>query len=125
MAKGLGLTLPITKGQQGYFKVSYDTLENERYKIINLFKTMEGERFMQPNIGIGLHKYLFSQNTHILRTKINEEISEKIKFFLPNIVILELKTDIDENLDRNKIHIFIKFGLKFGSKTYSTVTLTI
>jgi len=126
MAKGLGLILPIGKGQQGYFEVAYDTLQNERYKIINLFKTMEGERFMQPNIGIGIHKYLFNQNSKLLETKLDQEIREKIKFFLPNIVIMELDINIsNEDIDRNRINIFIKFRLKSGSKTYETVTLTL
>lgn len=47
--KALGMDYPIERGQQGYFNQTFDSLKNEKVKLINLINTIEGERYMQPS----------------------------------------------------------------------------
>ena len=61
----IGLDLPIRKseGKEGYFASTSTTIEAVKNNIRNLLNTHKGERLMQPNMGIGLRKYLFQQLT--------------------------------------------------------------
>ena len=52
----IGLTLPLQKGNTGYFAQSFVTSEQVRSNIINLLKTKRGERLFQPEFGSGLQK---------------------------------------------------------------------
>lgn len=119
--KALGMNYPIEKGQQGYFEQTYDTLLNEKVKLKNLLNTMEGERYMQPNFGLALHKYLFENKTEDLYNKIESEIRKKVSFWLPNIIIDEMNID-SENIDSNIINVVIKFMLKNNPTDFDIVS---
>jgi len=115
------MNYPIEKGQQGYFEQTYDTLLNEKVKLKNLLNTMEGERYMQPNFGLALHKYLFENKTEDLYNKIESEIRKKVSFWLPNIIIDEMNID-SENIDSNIINVVIKFMLKNNPTDFDIVS---
>jgi len=120
--KGLGMNYPIQNGQQGYFEQTFESLENEKVKLRNLMNTIEGERYMQPSFGLGLHKYLFEQITPELSKKIENEIRRKIDFWLPNLLINNLYIDITTGVDKNTINIEIDFSLKNNPNDYDVVS---
>ena len=57
----IGIDLPIRRGDDldGFFATTSTTIEAVKNNIRNLLQTEEGERFFQPNLGIGLRKILF------------------------------------------------------------------
>ena len=120
--KALGLTIPLIDGNNGYFDTTYDSFSNERTKIINLVSTVEGERFMQPMFGLGIHKYLFEQVTSDIPKKIKNEISKKVTFWLPNVNLDNTTVDIVENVNKNQIDITIEFSLKSNPTDYDILT---
>lgn len=122
--KALGINYPIAKGNQGYFESVYETFANERIKLINLMNTIEGERYMQPEFGLGIHKYLFEPITTDLKMKLQREIENKIGFWIPNLNIDELEVNIIENVDKNQVDITLRVSLVGDPLQYDTVTFT-
>lgn len=120
--KALGIKYPIDKGQQGYFEQTYDTFTNEKVKLQNLMKTIEGERYYQPTFGLGLHKYLFEPITSDIKKKIELEIKNKISYWLPNLVINALYVDVFTDVDRNIINVEIDFSLKGNTSDYDVIS---
>lgn len=122
--KALGMNYPIQNGQQGYFEQTFESLENEKVKLKNLMNTIEGERYMQPSFGLGIHKYLFEQITPDVSNKIETEIRKKISYWLPNLIINNLYVDIVTDVDRNTINVEIDFSLKNNPTDYDVVSFT-
>lgn len=122
--QGLGVNYPIEKGQQGYFEQTFDSLDNEKVKLKNLMRTIEGERYMQPNFGLLIHKYLFQQLTPDLKSKVENDIRKKIQFWLPNLIINKLFVDVTTDVDRNNMQVEIDFSLVNSPDDYDVVTFT-
>jgi phage baseplate assembly protein W len=122
--KPLGMNYPIEKGQQGYFEQTFESLENEKVKLKNLMRTIEGERYMQPSFGLAIYKYLFQQITPDLQKKIENDIRKKVQFWLPNLLINNLYVDIKTDVDRNRVGVEIDFSLKNNPTDYDVVTFT-
>ena len=61
----IGLDLPIRKseGVDGYFASTSTTVSAVKNNIRNLLLTNKGERYLQPDIGLNLRKFLFEQIT--------------------------------------------------------------
>ena len=123
--KPIGMNYPIIDGNTGYFEQTYDSFSNERVKLINLMETMEGERPMNPLFGIGLHKYLFEPLDNALKTKIENEITKKITFWLPLVVILDLVVDILSNGDKNTINVSLKYTIQNYENYYDIITKVV
>ena len=122
--QGLGVNYPIENGQQGYFEQTFDSLDNEKVKLKNLMRTIEGERYMQPNFGLLIHKYLFQQLTPDLKSKVENDIRKKIQFWLPNLIINKLFVDVTTDVDRNNMQVEIDFSLVNNPEDYDVVTFT-
>ena len=122
--KGLGVNYPIEKGQQGYFEQTFDSLSNEKVKLKNLMRTIEGERYMQPSFGLAIYKYLFEQMTTEIKDKVDNDIRKKIQFWLPNLIINKLYVDVTTDVDRNIMNIEIDFSLVNNPEDYDVVTFT-
>ena len=56
----VGIDLPIHRGTgaDGFFATTSTTIEAVKNNIRNLLQTEEGERFFQPNLGIGLRYHI-------------------------------------------------------------------
>lgn len=86
----LGILLP-SNGRaddisSGIFSVSRTTEDQAVSNYINLLMTYKGERWMQPQFGVGLPLKLFEQNTDILQIEIEQEIRNQANFWLPYII---------------------------------------
>ena len=87
----IGIDLPIRRGDDldGFFATTSTTIEAVKNNIRNLLQTEEGERFFQPNLGIGLRKLLFEHITVLS----NENTSD--------IGLNEIRIKIDFNIKRD------------------------
>ena len=78
----IGIDLPIRRGStsDGFFATTSTTIEAVKNNIRNLLNTEKGERFFQPNLGMGLRKFLFQNITDESTLTIQNEIRIKIIF---------------------------------------------
>jgi phage baseplate assembly protein W len=109
--KPIGLVLPLTRGNAGFFDQSYDTLTQIKSNIINLLLTNSGERRMQPQFSSGLQEYLFEQNLEETLEILKKVIQDKINLWIPGVTVknVNLKfTDSEKNNFKDTYKVYIK-----------------
>ena len=118
----LGIKLPFGGGQSN-FALNYTTLDRAKTDLVNLLLTHKGERFMQPNFGTNLRRFIFQPNTSRLEGEIREEILESIKFWLPFIVIDSIRVTRDiVDIDQYRIKIALRVSVIDDVAAFTNVT---
>jgi len=116
----IGIKLPMEMGSDGTFKRTKTALEQTKYNIINLLKTMKGERLGQPTFGSNIHKILFEPMDMDIETHIEEEINVSIAEWLPYVSIKQIKFKHSHEHD-NQITVSIIFSLSFEPDRFGSV----
>jgi len=121
----IGIKIPITMGNTGYFDQTFSSLEEAKSNLYNLILTKKGERFMQPDFGTDVYKYFFNQITDNIKSSLQKEIKESINTWIPYINVIDVNVNIsDQNRDTNKIDISIKFSLKRDLNQYDEIIVS-
>jgi uncharacterized protein len=120
-----GITLPISRGDTGYFQQAFTSYEQAKSNLKNLLLTDKGERVMQPEFGTGLKGLLFEQMTDDFEQQLQDTITQSVNYWLPYITIEEIDvTMTDEMKDNHRADMNIQF--RVGSDiTTQTITFTI
>ena len=119
---GIGTALPFGHGISN-FKLNYTTLDQAKTNIVNLLLTHKGERFMQPDFGTNLRRFLFQPNTRGIEGEVRSEILDTVKFWLPYVKIENVIVDRSiENIDQYKINITLTFSVKDDITEFTSVT---
>ena len=124
----VGIDLPIRRGDglDGFFATTSTTIEAVKNNIRNLLQTEEGERFFQPNLGIGLRRLLFEHITEENLLGVQDVILDKIEFWLPFVEVRDiqlLSRDKTTDVGVNEIRVKILFNIKQDPNTLDSVTL--
>jgi phage baseplate assembly protein W len=121
----IGITLPIQRGNGGYFAQSYQTSEQVKSNIKNLILTRKSERLMHPNFGTDLYNTLFNQNTDDLESEIERSIDRAIQEWMPYISIDEILVD-QSNTNRDTYFFTVTLNFRVaGQQNLETVTFNI
>ena len=127
----IGIDLPFRKsdGIEGWFASTTTTIEAVKNNIRNLLSTHKGERYLQPNIGLNLRKFLFEQFTDELRLQIENDILDTIDFWLPFIQVKDLKVGMSSatagSVNNNKLIISVVFNITRDPNTLESVQVEI
>lgn len=126
----IGIKFPMNgrgTSNSGFFNMSRTTEDQAVTNYINLLLTKRGERYMQPEYGIGIQYRLFEPNTESLRTELEFEIYRQCAIWLPYIE--NLKIDVKDKVDiqgmndpENGIQIVITFSV---SETNANKQITL
>ena len=121
----VGITLPIQRGEDGYFRQSFRTFDQIRSNLKNLLLTKKGERIFQPEFGSGLHDLLFNPATEKFEEDLENTINDAIAQWLPYIVVEDINIDISkEQTDNNQAKVSLKFK-QAGDQTLDTLTFLV
>jgi phage baseplate assembly protein W len=122
----IGLDLPIRKsdGVEGYFASTSTTIASVKNNIRSLLLTNKGERYLQPDIGLNLRRYLFEQIDSEIEESIKIEIVHTFQIWLPFVEIRELNVSSSEG-DRNILKIFVSFNIKNNQHVLESVEVDI
>ena len=94
----IGLVFPLRDGaKSGYFDQSYDSFTAYRMNIINLLRTVPGERRMNPTFGSRLWNVVFEPNDSLVSDKINQIIKEDIAEWIPGVSVTSVRVKYDDN----------------------------
>lgn len=118
----IGLTLPLTRGNNGYFDQSYDTMTQIKSNIINLLRTNSGERRMQPQFSSGLQEALFEQNLQNTPDLIKRIVETKINMWIPGVVVENVDLQIsseEKNTITDTYKVYMKIIFKINQQTDS------
>ena len=126
----VGIDLPIRKGNSidGYFASTSTTIEAVKNNIRNLLNTNQGERLMQPTLGLNLKKYLFENFTEELQDTIKNEILTTFKFWLPFVQVQDIQinmSNIDDSVGKNTMDIGILFNITKDPDTLESITINL
>ena len=121
----VGITLPIQKGDEGYFRQSFRTFDQVRSNLKNLLLTKRGERILQPDFGSGLHDLLFNPATEKFEEDLENTINDAVAQWLPYIIVEDINIDISkEQTDNNQAKVSLKFRQE-GNQTLDTLTFLV
>jgi len=105
-----GITLPLRRGETGFFEQAFVSFEQAKSNLKNLLLTKKGERVMQPNFGTGLHSLLFEQIDDNLESKIQETITKNVNYWLPYVNIKNIDVEMTNELkDQNRVNLSLEF----------------
>lgn len=121
----LGSTLPLQRGNRGYFQTTVDPLENEKSKFINLILTKKGERVSNPNFGCDLWRLLFEQKNEDTQDLAKQYVIDAVNLFMPYLVLQDIQiTNVDTFLNDNFITLYVKYGFTNNPLASDSVLLT-
>ena len=119
----IGLKLPLGYSDTGYFKQTRTTLQQSKYNIINLLKTIPGERLGQPGFGSELHSIIFEPMNEDFSDILEDSIRTSIETWLPYINIKNIEITMpDYNI--SQVNITIDFGLSFEPDRFGAVSVS-
>ena len=125
MTQALGITLPIRIGNTGYFEQGFDTLTQVKSNFINLILTRKGERVHQPEFGCGIHDYLFEQLTpeNIEGAKLS--VLDAVEKWMPFLELIRFELNAaPEDLDQNRLRLYVGYRLRTNPNIQDTIVLT-
>jgi len=106
---GTAVGISLDFNNPGVFQSTYLTKDAIKNNLINYFLTNDNERYLSPNFGGNLRKYVFEQinsnNTDFLK----EDIQQQITLYFPNVIVASL--DVIEYPDNNQIVITLKYTI--------------
>ena len=121
----VGITLPIQRGNDGYFAQSFRTYDQVRSNLKNLLLTKKGERILQPEFGSGLHDLLFQPATEKFEEDLETTIDEAVAKWLPYVIVEDINIDISKEMtDNNQAKVSLKFKQE-GDQTLDTLTFLV
>jgi phage baseplate assembly protein W len=107
----LGSTLPLKRGNRGYFETTSDPLENEKSKFINLILTKKGERPANPNFGCDLWKLLFEQKDGTIQDLAQQYVQDAVDAFMPYLVLQDIRIlNLDTFASDQNINLYVRYG---------------
>ena len=121
----VGITLPIQKGEDGYFRQSFKTFDQVRSNLKNLLLTKKGERILQPDFGSGLHDLLFNPATEKFEEDLETTVNDAVAKWLPYVIVEDINIDISKEMtDNNQAKVSLKFRQE-GDQTLDTLTFLV
>ena len=87
----INIDFPFRDSSDGsYFKMNKTDKDAIRADLLHLLLTNKGERFMLPEFGTNLIKYIFEPKDSKTITDLKLEISEAINKFIPNLQLNDI-----------------------------------
>jgi phage baseplate assembly protein W len=131
--RGFSPKLPVHRNSSDGYALTktYEEMVKQNFK--HLLLTCPGERMMDPEFGVGLRKYLFSQKTVGLQGEINQRIQSQVNIYMPFIEVTNLQylaglkseplsesrakisrgdINFDFDVDENTLSVLITFKIK-------------
>jgi len=124
----VGIDLPIRRGdtKDGWFATTSTTIEAVKNNIRNLLQTNQGERLMQPNLGLDLRGLLFEQIDETTIFNIQNKILDALKIWLPFVEVhnIEVVTNNeDTSVSPTQVLVKIIFNIAQDPNTIDSVNL--
>jgi len=124
----VGIDFPIARmpDGDGYFKTTKTTVDAVKNNIRLLLQTQRGERVFQPDLGMGLRRFVFEQINENTQIEIENNIVDVFEKWLPFVDLKDIEINIDsENQEKNKIDINIFFNINRAPGSLESVEVTL
>jgi hypothetical protein len=116
----IGINFPFVDSAKGYYlDMTVTDADEIRANLMHLLLTNKGERFMMPNFGTDLIKYLFEPMINKTFSDLKLEINDTVKKFIPNLQVDDIIID-ETNLDEHMVIVTIKYTTTDGTYNQSS-----
>lgn len=120
----IGVTLPLQRGNTGYFAQSSSTLEQIKSNYRNLILTKKGERMMQPEFGCDIHSMLFENITDDMLETVRFAIVSATERWMPFLEVRQLDV-VNLKEEPNKIDITVSYRFRNNPNVTDTITVSV
>ena len=109
MAEGISPKLPLAMDEEdGAYALNKTFKQMVKQNLKHLILTAPGEHMMDPELGVGLRRYLFEPNTDMVHSEMEERIRSQIDIYLPFIHIVSITmVHSDEAVDLDPLYVGI------------------
>jgi phage baseplate assembly protein W len=108
--------LPLTNDNRMGYKMNVNMRQVISQNLKCLMLTAPGERIMDPKFGVGLNKYIFSNEGPEVTKNIKVNIRQQVSKYMPFVSIqaveidsIENATELPDSKEINKINIIISY----------------
>tara|TARA_Y100000034_G_scaffold98179_1_gene120150 strand:- start:3607 stop:4020 length:414 start_codon:yes stop_codon:yes gene_type:complete len=110
---GISPKLPLRLIGKGGFLMNTTYPEMVKQNMKNLVLTIPGERMMDINFGVGLHRFLFEPQTEVAYDDISTRINKQVEKYMPYIQIQEIDFEVPEDkaADENFLSVSITYEI--------------
>mgnify|MGYP003125818470 CR=1 FL=1 len=105
----IGIKLPITYDTGDGFTMITTIKQMVKQNLKMLILTNPGERVMEPNFGVGVKRFLFSNYSEGAIGKINNRLRQQLNLYLPIVTIVDLQ--FESQPDTNSIRIVLTYQI--------------
>jgi phage baseplate assembly protein W len=124
-AYAYGITLPIKRGNTGYFEQAFTSFEQTKANLKNLLLTKRGERVMQPEFGTGLETLLFEPMDGLFESNLRDTITQTVNYWLPYVNIEDIEIQMTDEMKDNHIA-YMKVEFTVGNQIeLQEITFTV
>lgn len=95
MSNGLSPKLPLSISDEGDFTLNKTYQELAKQNLKTLILTIPGEKIMEPDFGVGIHRFLFEQSVSSVYATISNAINKQVSKYLPYIAIQNISITPD------------------------------
>lgn len=122
--KFVGITLPLRRGNTGYFQQSTSTYAQIRSNFRNLILTTKGERLMQPDFGTDLKQILFNQLDGETKSNVRATIVSAVDRWMPFLELQNVSV-ITSNNEPNKIAVNVEYRFRNNPNVTDAITVFV
>ena len=110
-----GIKFPFqNESENNYFLDLNESYEDKiKGELIHLIFTPKGQRYRKPDFGTNLIRYIFEPNDNETWKKIEDEITEQVQKYLPNISLKDFSFFRDEE-NGNHLYVNIDYSVIKG-----------
>jgi phage baseplate assembly protein W len=121
----IGITLPLERGNTGYFSQSTSVFQQVKSNFKNLILTRKGERLMQPTLGTDIHNLLFDQITEDTLDNLKVSINSAVEQWMPFLEVINVSVESPSDNDYNKVYINVNYRFRSNPNVTDSVTVSV
>lgn len=121
----VGILLPCTRGNSGYFKQTYSDIERAHSNLKMLLLTSKGERPMMPTYGSDLRYLLFNPGEDEYDELFEDAIIEAAQMWMPEVTIIGVLVDRELPDQPNSAVFTVNFLINSIPDSNETLTLEV
>jgi phage baseplate assembly protein W len=118
----IGLSLPIQRGNNGYFEQAFDVRTQVRSNLTNLILTRKGERPMLPEFGCNIHQVIFQPMDDDIQSEVRASVEEAASAWMPYITIDDVQ--VITNTEYNRLRVTIAYSILSNVRITDVITLS-
>ena len=115
--QGYSPKLPLVRDViDGPYSMNKTAVDSIKQDLKMLLLTSPGERIMNPDYGVGVRNYLFSQNTENTKGNIDSRIRQQIAKYMNFIKIRNISFESADPSNENALYLVLEYAIPSADK---------